>query len=40
MHTRFFADPEAILGTLAQLFAAEGAAREVALLTYLFAGDR
>lgn len=32
--TRFFADPEAILGTTARLFAAEGAAREVAVLTY------
>ena len=34
MQTRFFADPESILGTLARLFAAKGAAREVALLTY------
>ena len=34
MSTRFFADPEAVLGTTARLFAAEGAAREVALLTY------
>jgi hypothetical protein len=34
MQTRFFANPEAILGTLAKLFAAEGAAREVAILTY------
>jgi len=34
MSTRFFADPEAVLGTVARLFAAEGAAREVALLTY------
>ena len=34
MKPRFFADPEAILGTLARMFAAEGAAREVAVLTY------
>ena len=34
MQSRFFANPEAILGTLARLFAAEGAAREVAILTY------
>jgi len=34
MQTRFFADPEVILGTLARLFAAKGAAREVAVLTY------
>lgn len=34
MQTRFFADPESILGTLARLFASEGAAREVAVLTY------
>lgn len=34
MQTRFFADPEATLGTLARLFAAKGAAREVAVLTY------
>lgn len=34
MQTRFFADPESILGTLARLFAAKGAAREVAVLTY------
>jgi hypothetical protein len=32
--SRFFADREALLGTLARLFAAEGAAREVAVLTY------
>lgn len=32
--TRFFANPESILGTLARLFAADGAAREVAVLTY------
>lgn len=32
--SRFFADPEAILGTLARLFAQDGAAREVAVLTY------
>lgn len=30
----FFNDPEPILGSLARLFAAEGAAREVAVLTY------
>lgn len=34
MQTRFLADPESILGTLARLFAAKGAAREVAVLTY------
>ncbi len=34
MQSRFFADPESILGTLARLFASEGAAREVAVLTY------
>lgn len=34
VQSRFFADPESILGTLARLFAAEGAAREVAVLTY------
>lgn len=34
MDSRFFADPEAVLGTLARLFAADGAAREVAILTY------
>ncbi len=34
MQSRFFADPESILGTLARLFAAEGAAKEVAVLTY------
>lgn len=34
MQSRFFADPEFILGTLARLFAADGAAREVAVLTY------
>jgi len=34
MNDRFFANPEAILGTLARLFAAEGRAREVAVLTY------
>ena len=32
--SNFFADPESILGTLARMFAADGAAREVALLTY------
>lgn len=34
MTTRFFADPESVLGTLARLFAADGAAKEVAILTY------
>ncbi|MGQ0801850.1 MAG: hypothetical protein ACT4NL_17270 [Pseudomarimonas sp.] len=34
MQSRFFADPEPILGTLARMFAAEAAAREVAVLTY------
>lgn len=34
MDSRFFADPEAVLGTLARLFAADGSAREVAILTY------
>lgn len=34
IQNRFFADPEAILGSLARLFAAEGKAREVAVLTY------
>ena len=34
MQTRFFADTESILGTLARLFASEGAAKEVAVLTY------
>lgn len=34
MQNRFFADPEPILGTLARLFAADGAAKEVAILTY------
>jgi hypothetical protein len=34
MQSRFFADPEAILGTLARLFAADAAAKEVAVLTY------
>jgi hypothetical protein len=32
--SRFFADPESMLGTLARLFAAEGQAKEVAVLTY------
>jgi len=32
--SRFFADPESVLGTLARLFAADGAAKEVAVLTY------
>ncbi len=35
MTSRFFADPEPVLGTLARLFAADGAAKEVAILTYL-----
>lgn len=34
MPSTFFADPDPTLGTLASLFAAEGAAREVAVLTY------
>lgn len=34
MQSRFLADPEPVLGTLARLFAAEAAAREVAVLTY------
>ncbi len=34
VQSRFFADPESILGTLARLIAADGAAREVAVLTY------
>lgn len=34
MTSRFFADPESVLGTLARLFAADGAAKEVAVLTY------
>lgn len=34
MASRFFADPDSVLGTLARLFAADGAAREVAVLTY------
>lgn len=34
MQSRFLADPEPILGTLARLFAAEAAAKEVAVLTY------
>lgn len=34
MTSRFFADPEPVLGTLARLFAADGAAKEVAILTY------
>jgi hypothetical protein len=34
MQNRFFADPEAILGSLARLFASEGKAKEVAVLTY------
>jgi len=34
VQSRFFADPESVLGTLARLFAAEGAAKEVAVLAY------
>ena len=34
MTSRFFADPGSVLGTLARLFAAGGAAKEVAVLTY------
>lgn len=34
MASRFFTDPDPVLGTLARLFAADGAAREVAVLTY------
>lgn len=34
MASRFFADPDSVLGTLARLFATDGAAREVAILTY------
>ena len=34
MQPRFFADPESILGTLARLFASEGGAKAVAVLTY------
>jgi hypothetical protein len=34
MSERFFANPESILGTLARLFASEGAAREVAILAH------
>ncbi|MCZ6799428.1 MAG: hypothetical protein O7F12_02975 [Nitrospirae bacterium] len=34
MSERFFANPEAILGTLAQLFSANGEAREVAILAH------
>ncbi len=34
MQTTFFVDPEPLLGTLARIFASEGAAREVAVLTY------
>lgn len=34
MSERFFANPESILGTLARLFAADGAAREVAILAH------
>src|SRR5690606_25635643 len=35
MASRFFADPDSVLGTSARLFAADGAAREVAIVTYL-----
>jgi hypothetical protein len=34
LQSRFLADPEPFLGTLARLFAADAAAREVAILTY------
>lgn len=34
MQSRFLADPEPFLGTLARLFAAEAASKEVAVLTY------
>lgn len=34
MQRRFLADPEALLGTVVRLFAAEGKAKEVAILTY------
>ena len=34
MPTPYFADADQVLGTLARLFASEGAAREVAVLTY------
>lgn len=34
MASRFFADPDSVLGTLARLFAADGSAKEVAILTY------
>lgn len=34
MSERFLNNPEAVLGTLARLFAADGAAREVAVLAY------
>jgi hypothetical protein len=34
MASKFFADPDPVLGTLARLFAADGAAKEVAILTY------
>ena len=34
MTSRFFSDPESVLGTLARIFAADGAAIEVAVLTY------
>jgi hypothetical protein len=34
MQKGFLADPEAILGTVVRLFAAEGQAKEVAILTY------
>jgi hypothetical protein len=34
MNQRFFSDPEAILGTLARLFASDGKPREVAILAY------
>lgn len=34
MPTKFFVDPEPVLGTVVRLFASYGAAREVAILTY------
>src|SRR5262245_8550734 len=34
MSDRFFANPESILGTLARLFASDGAPREVAILAH------
>lgn len=34
MSNRFFANPDSVIGTLVRLFAADGASREVAVLTY------